>query len=200
MKQVWWKLKNLQPVLTQLNNKEFKYIGKQIEMARVEIVKVQDQLNEKVTDELVRMEKELLVKLEKWSLIEESALKQKARIKWIQLGDANNKFSSSIIKERTQKKQIMNIMSLKGKMLYDQNDIQEEFVSFYKSLMGTSAGNLPAINTQVMKRGPTLTKQQRIHLCAEVTEQEIYEGLKSIGNDKAPGIDGYNAYFFKYTW
>ena len=91
-------------------------------------------------------------------------------------------------------------MSLKGKMLYAQNDIQEEFVSSYKSLMGTSAGNLPAINTQVMKSGPTLTKQQRIQLCVEVTEQEIYEGLKSIGNDKAPGIDGYNAYFFKYTW
>lgn len=29
---------------------------------------------------------------------------------------------------------------------------------------------------------------------------EIYEGLKSIGNDKAPGIDGHNAYFFKNTW
>ena len=24
--------------------------------------------------------------------------------------------------------------------------------------------------------------------------------MKSIGNDKAPGIDGYNALFFKYTW
>ena len=119
MKQVWWKLKNLQLVLTQLNNKEFKYVGKQIEMARVEIENVQDQLKEKVTDELVRMEKELLKKLEKWSLIEESALRQKARIKWIQLGDANNKFFNSVIKERTKKKQIRNIMSLKGKMLYD---------------------------------------------------------------------------------
>ena len=119
MKQVWWKLKNLQPFLTQLNNKEFKYIGKQIEMARVEIENVQDQLKEKVTDELVGMEKELLIKLEKWSMIEESALRQKARIKWIQLGDANNKFFNSVIKERTKKKQIRNIMSLKGKMLYD---------------------------------------------------------------------------------
>ncbi|XP_004252413.1 uncharacterized protein [Solanum lycopersicum] len=97
MKQVWWKLKDLQPVLTQLNKKEFEYIGKQIEMARVEIAKVQDQLKEKATDEIVGMEKELLIKLEKWSLIEESALRQKARIKWIQLGDANNKFFSSII-------------------------------------------------------------------------------------------------------
>ena len=24
--------------------------------------------------------------------------------------------------------------------------------------------------------------------------------MQSIGNDKAPGIDGYNALFFKHTW
>ena len=24
--------------------------------------------------------------------------------------------------------------------------------------------------------------------------------MQSIGNDKAPGIDGYNAFFFKHTW
>ncbi|XP_069143402.1 uncharacterized protein [Solanum lycopersicum] len=75
MKQVWCKLKDLQHVLKKLNRKDFKYIGKQIDMARIEIAN----------------EKELLIKLEKWSLIEESALRQKSRIKWIQLGDANNK-------------------------------------------------------------------------------------------------------------
>ena len=90
MKQVWCKLMNLQHVLKQLNRKEFKYIGKHIEMAILEIEKVQDQLNEQATDELIVQEKELLIKLEKWSMIEESALWQKARIKWIQLGDANN--------------------------------------------------------------------------------------------------------------
>ena len=85
-------------------------------------------------------------------------------------------------------------------MLYDPQENQDEFVMFYKSLMGTSAGKLPAISAQVMKRELTLTKQQRLQLCAAVTEQEIYDGLKSIGNDKAPGIDGYNAFFFKHTW
>ena len=61
-------------------------------------------------------------------------------------------------------------------MLYDPQEIQDEFVMFYKSLMGTSAGKLPAINAQVMKRGTTLTKQQRLQLCTTVTEQEIYDG------------------------
>ncbi|XP_070046968.1 uncharacterized protein LOC142169702 [Nicotiana tabacum] len=51
-----------------------------------------------------------------------------------------------------------------------------------------------------MKNGPTLTYQQQVDLCAEVTKQEIYEGVKDIGSDKAPGIDGYIEEFFKKAW
>ena len=56
MKKVWCKLMDLQHVLKQLNIKEFKYISKQIEMARLEIAKVQDQLNEQATDEIIVQE------------------------------------------------------------------------------------------------------------------------------------------------
>ena len=51
-----------------------------------------------------------------------------------------------------------------------------------------------------MKRGLVVSRQQRIQLCTNVTEHEIYTTLQSIGNDKAPGVDGYNALFFKHTW
>ena len=57
MKQVWCKLKDLQHVLKKLNRKDFKYIGKQIDMARIEVANVQIQLNEQVTDELILQEK-----------------------------------------------------------------------------------------------------------------------------------------------
>lgn len=39
-----------------------------------------------VTDELIIQEKEALIELEKWSLTEENALRQKLGIQWIQLG------------------------------------------------------------------------------------------------------------------
>ncbi|XP_069143473.1 uncharacterized protein [Solanum lycopersicum] len=81
MEKVWNKLKALQPVLKQLNRKEFKYISNQIEEARNELGDIQYQLYHQARDELVVKEKELLLKLEKWSLIEESALRQKARAK-----------------------------------------------------------------------------------------------------------------------
>ena len=64
-------------------------------------------------------------------MIEESALRQNARAKWIQLGHANNKYFSSVIKERTQNKHIRNILSIHGRMLYEPQEIQEEFFLFY---------------------------------------------------------------------
>ena len=73
-------------------------------------------------------------------MIEESALRQKARARWITVGDVNNKYFSSVIKERNQKKHIRSILSIDGRMLYEPQEIQEEFVMFYKSLMGSSAG------------------------------------------------------------
>ncbi|XP_069143466.1 uncharacterized protein [Solanum lycopersicum] len=114
MNMVWNKLKALQNVLKQLNNSEFKFISKQIEDARTELAEVQNQPGNQAKDELVGKEKELLTKLEKWSMLEENAIRQNARAKWIKLGDANNKYFSSVIKERNNKMSIRSLMSLDG--------------------------------------------------------------------------------------
>ncbi|XP_019262454.1 PREDICTED: uncharacterized protein LOC109240279 [Nicotiana attenuata] len=142
--------------------------------------------------------KELIQSLEKWSSGEESALQQKAKARWIKLGDSNNKYFLALIKERTQRKKITELTSLTNRKLVEPEEIREEIVNFYKGLMGSTAYVLPAVKKQTIRKGPCITQQQR--LCAEVTEKEIYDGLSSIGNDKSPGVDGYNAYFFKQVW
>jgi len=45
-----------------------------------------------------------------------------------------------------------------------------------------------------------ISSHQAASLLKEVTSEEIKEALFSIGNDKAPGPDGYSALFFKRAW
>ncbi|XP_075079748.1 uncharacterized protein LOC107805067 [Nicotiana tabacum] len=148
---------------------------------------------QKFDDVLQAQERDELQKLEKWAMIEESIMKHKSRDKWIKLGDANTKYFSAVMKERNHRKQIKELMGSDGNKINKQEGIQEEILRFYKGLMDTATVNLTTVNREVMKKGPTLNKEQRMILNTEVTRQEVYEGLKGIGDDKAPGIDGYNA-------
>ncbi|XP_019242200.1 PREDICTED: uncharacterized protein LOC109237736 [Nicotiana attenuata] len=81
MQNVWKKLKALRPVLRKLNVEEFKFIRQKIEIARIELEQVQKSIDTSSSSELLLQEKELIQNLEKWDLIEDGALKQKARAK-----------------------------------------------------------------------------------------------------------------------
>lgn len=100
-------------------------ITRKIENARRDLQQIQQQIISQCTKDLLKLEKETILKLEKWSLIEESAMQPKARATWIKLGDANTKYLSAVVKERQNKKQILELVSLTGKSLSDPEDIKK---------------------------------------------------------------------------
>ncbi|KAH0716120.1 hypothetical protein KY284_009025 [Solanum tuberosum] len=95
---------------------------------------------------------------------------------------------------------MLELTSLRGTELNTPEAIKEEVVQFYKAVMGSSTTSLPTIDRNTMKKGPTITYKQGVELCRDVMDEEIWNALTSIGNDKALGMDGYNAYFYKKAW
>ncbi|CAN1153049.1 LINE-1 retrotransposable element ORF2 protein [Linum perenne] len=78
------------------------------------------------------------------------------------------------------------------------DDIAEIAVNFYKKLLGQSTTVNVEDIPNIIKR--TLTPEQSDSLISDVSEEEIRKALISIADGKAPGPDGYNAYFFKHSW
>ncbi|KAI5382052.1 hypothetical protein KIW84_UN0213 [Lathyrus oleraceus] len=79
-------------------------------------------------------------------------------------------------------------------------DIEEEVLQFYAKLVGTKSLNLRCIDITTVRNGKTLDRESACQLIRPVEEGEVWNALKSIGQNKAPGVDGFNAYFFTATW
>lgn len=181
---IWAKLKAPKLEFKHLNNEYFRNTTQNIEKARLDLARVQRQMQTRYSDQLLTQEKCILQNLEKWSLVEENIMRQKSRAIWIQLGDSNTKYFLVVLKERTQRMQILELRSNYGVQLVDQSAIKDEIIRFYKGLMGTATPLLPAVNKLVIRRGPQLQHQQRICLIAPVTDKKIFASLNVIGDDK----------------
>lgn len=176
-------------------------IHERLDRLRHQLNGIQNRLQqEHICDELIQEDKCLLRELEKWSNIEEIIWKQKARIDWLQLGDSNTKFFHAFAQSRRSANAIHRLVRGYGSVCLGQEQIKKEVTTFYKQLMGTAAIELSMVDKRVVARGPSLNFLQQQMLNADCTNEEVKVALFSMNSTKAPGIDGFNAYFLKKSW
>ncbi|XP_019232243.1 PREDICTED: uncharacterized protein LOC109212962 [Nicotiana attenuata] len=201
MYKIWARLKNVKQDMKQLNIKEFSGIENKIINLRGHLDEIQARMRDLGhTYDLFKEEKELKLQLEKWSLIEEGIARQKSMIQWLNTGDSNTKFFYASMKGRHVQNQIRRIVNVEGILLNSETDFEHEITDFFRKLLGTAATYLPAIDPRVLKLGHRLTRQQQLDLIAPVTKQEVYDALNEVDDNKALGVDGFNAVFFKKAW
>lgn len=104
------------------------------------------------------------------------------------------------VKERYIRNSIHLLYDSDGNQLTTSDDIQAEINHFYTQLLGSSTTELLGVDLKTMRSGSQLHPKSAQILIALVTESEIDLAIQSIDDAKSPGIDGFNAFFFKKTW
>ncbi|XP_021991697.1 uncharacterized protein LOC110888476 [Helianthus annuus] len=130
-------------------------------------------------------------------LDEERFLKQKSKVEWLRAGDANTAYFHSSLKCKNHFNRIDVISDSNGNV-FEGDNVAAAFVSHYEHFLGC-AGQIslqPCPDIFTYK----LDSDTANHMVRPVTLEEIKSAMFSIGNDKAPGPDGYTAAFFKSSW
>lgn len=130
---------------------------------------------------------------------EREFLTQKVKLKHLNNSDRNIGFFHSLVKRNQSRNTISFLCRDDGTQSFDQEIIVADFVTYYTNLFGVKK-TTTQIDPKIVYSGLKLNEEQRMNLIKIISAEEIKAALFSIGNDKAPGHDGYTSAFFKASW
>ncbi|GJU93138.1 sodium/hydrogen exchanger 6 [Tanacetum coccineum] len=130
-------------------------------------------------------------------LDEERFLKQKAKVEWLKAGDSNTAYFHRIMKNKCAKNRI-DMVSDSSNTLYDGNHVTYAFVNHYDQFLETEGVTNHLDDHYLYTR--VLDTIKANFMVRGVTDIEVKNVNFSMGDNKAPGPDGFTTAFFKKAW
>ncbi|XP_043721016.1 uncharacterized protein LOC122668529 [Telopea speciosissima] len=194
------KLKNVKSELKCWNKEGIGEVFKNVKDAELDLGRIQHHLSlDPLDDSLAILEKEAKGKLWAALQMEERFLKEKSRVRWLELGDGNNNFFHKSMQSRHNRNHILEVMDQTGNTLTNPKAIKEEAVLFYKKLFGSDYTDLGSCPPSIPLSG-VVSESQNLELGKEVNGEEVKRVVFSLKDSKAPGPDGFGAGFYKHSW
>ncbi|KAL2225359.1 UNVERIFIED_CONTAM: Retrovirus-related Pol polyprotein from type-2 retrotransposable element R2DM [Sesamum indicum] len=132
---------------------------------------------------------------------EQIILQQRAKMQWMKGGDQCSRIFFRKIAQRRVARRILQINDDNGTIHTETGEIINEFVSYYKDLLG---GNRRQTTMDIGFLRPwarhVLSNEETNYLISAFTPDDVKNAVFDIAEDKAPGPDGYSSSFFKAAW
>ncbi|XP_071679219.1 uncharacterized protein [Lolium perenne] len=121
--------------------------------------------------------------------------RQRARIQWLRLGDANTKFFHMRAANRKVKNRIHALQSAEG-IATSPAEIEEAIFIHMNNIIGTNVPCLGRFDWNKLN----LPKPNLSDLDSPFSEEEVRKAIFDSATDKAPGPDGFSITFFRTAW
>ncbi|KAM7263196.1 hypothetical protein ACFE04_000879 [Oxalis oulophora] len=129
-------------------------ISNRVTTCQTQLEEIQRAFGADLTNATLIQEERLLIQQLKILLTsEECFYKQKSRMEWIKLGDANTKNFHNSLRDRNARINIVSLQLENGQVTRDQSEIKSAMVEFYRQLLGANAGNQQHIDYSILTSG-----------------------------------------------
>ena len=190
------KIKRVKAALKRLN----KFVGnvhEDVITARTTLLNFQTNLPPAPSFDDFHTEEQLCSALHKALSVEETFLKQKSRVKWLDLGDGNNAFFHRACKSRWNTNKIVAIEDSSGNIKTSHGDIATVAVDYFRRILGSSH-QVDVLEPDITL--PSLSDLQQSFLNAPFCRADVLSAFKSMGKRKSPGPDGLTPEFYLAAW
>jgi hypothetical protein len=150
---------------------------------------------EPISKKQVEKEELLRFKLSRMEDQRELYWKQRAHVSWMKEGDRNTKFFHSVASGRKRKNRIKALRREDGVVVEEDGEMKEVATNYFINLFSSTACTRTAELLDHID--PCVMPAMNESLMAVYTEDEVRSALESIGDLKAPGLDGMPALFYK---
>ncbi|XP_035838846.1 uncharacterized protein LOC118486474 [Helianthus annuus] len=191
------KIRNLKPIFRKILFRQGN-LHERVADLRLKLDHIQQQVDANPLDLMLRDDHaKCLREFQTAAYDEECFLKQKAKVEWLCAGDANTAFFHKCVQSRNARNKISSIMDVQGNR-YEGDQVRTAFLNHYTNFLGMEdqVENLDIGDLFVN----TLTDFSANHMVRSVTRDEVKKAMFGIGENKAPGPDGYTSDFFKHSW
>ncbi|XP_019258738.1 PREDICTED: uncharacterized protein LOC109236955 [Nicotiana attenuata] len=193
------KLKLLAKHLSQWSRENIGDIHEQVSSweAKVQILEEMDMQNnnEQGREELNRGYAEYA----RWLGMQESLMKQKAKINWFKDGDCNTSYFHSILRDRRRRLQLHRMKNHRDRWIQGEDKIAKAAVKHFKSFFNLN--QQPSVSNDMLNCIPNLTTEENNErLTIMPLEEEIKDTVFSMSIESSAGPDGFNRKFFQATW
>lgn len=196
---VFVKLSNIKNSLKAWNRKEIGNIFEKAKLIEAEIGNLQQKEERGCasSDEAIRI-RCLTAEYHNFMRAHEIFWQQKSRIMWVNQGDRNTKFFHRSTIVRRARNLITSIRGDSGEFLTDGPTISQFLCDQFKARWASQDSIVSTPDLSMIPQ--IIDDSDNEDLSRPVSEEEVFNAIRSMHSDKSPGPDGFPASFYKKYW